>query len=80
MKEYSIKDYIGVQETEQITGLKKAQVKRLCASGKLEGVTKIGGRWVIPRPVAEEYGRQRRKKEAQKPVDLKALLQQAKAK
>ena len=59
MSKYDIEQYIGMEEAEKITGVKKAYINRLCNSGRLDGAAKIGRNWIIPRPVAEEFRRRK---------------------
>ncbi len=49
-------EYIGITEISQKWGLTPRNVQRLCACGRIEGATRLGRAWMIP-------------KDAKKPVD-----------
>ena len=49
-------DYIGIDEVAKKWGLSKRFVQLLCANGRIEGATRLGRAWMIP-------------KNAQKPID-----------
>ena len=49
-------DYIGIDEVAKKWGLSKRFVQVLCANGRIEGATRLGRAWMIP-------------KNAQKPID-----------
>ena len=49
-------DYIGIDEVAKKWGLSKRFVQVLCAKGRIEGATRLGRAWMIP-------------KNAKKPVD-----------
>ncbi len=49
-------DYIGIEDAAKKWGLSKRFVQRLCANGRIEGATRLGRAWMIP-------------KNARKPVD-----------
>ena len=49
-------DYIGIDEVAKKWGLSKRFVQVLCAKGRIEGATRLGRAWMIP-------------KNAQKPID-----------
>ena len=49
-------DYIGIEEVAKKWGLSKRFVQLLCANGRIEGATRLGRAWMIP-------------KNAKKPID-----------
>ena len=49
-------DYIGIDEVAKKWGISKRFVQVLCANGRIEGATRLGRAWMIP-------------KNAQKPID-----------
>ena len=49
-------DYVGIEEVAKKWGLSKRFVQLLCANGRIEGATRLGRAWMIP-------------KNAKKPVD-----------
>ncbi|MBQ7262381.1 MAG: helix-turn-helix domain-containing protein [Synergistaceae bacterium] len=50
-----IAGYIGTTEAARLMKLDPSQVCRLCRDGRLEGATRIGREWLIPRSSAEGY-------------------------
>ena len=42
-------DYIGIEEAAKNWGLSKRFVQVLCANGRIEGATRLGRAWMIPR-------------------------------
>ena len=49
-------DYIGIEETAKKWGTSKRFVQLLCSEGRIEGATRLGRAWMIP-------------KDARKPMD-----------
>lgn len=50
-----IQDYISVTEAAAIMQKDPSLVQKLCRAGKLDGATKKGRDWLIPRESAENY-------------------------
>lgn len=40
--------YLSIRETAEKWGLSVRWVQTLCATGRIEGVTRIGNMWVVP--------------------------------
>lgn len=50
-----IGDYISVAEAAEIMQKDPSLVQKMCRAGKLDGATKKGRDWLIPRKSAENY-------------------------
>ena len=44
-----LEDYATVQEMAEKWGLNESTVQTMCATGKIEGLTKFGRSWAIPK-------------------------------
>ena len=56
MMDSEMGNYIGTKEAATLLGCRPETVSRLVQRGRLQGVMVIG-RWVIPRPVLEEFAK-----------------------
>ena len=49
-------DGISVKQAAEELGVTEVRVRQLCQQGRIQGATRIGWRWVIPRPIAIRQG------------------------
>lgn len=59
-------EYLKIEEIAKLWGIGERRIQTLCASGKIEGATRFGRDWMIPR-------------EAKKPIDGRTKLGRARA-
>ncbi len=53
---HTMENYITLSEAAERWGISERRIRRLCAEGRIEGVTRFGRSWAIP-------------EDAQKPID-----------
>ena len=49
-------DYISVKDAAQKWGISERRIQKLCEEDRIEGVTRFGHIWMIPKKCAEACG------------------------
>ena len=70
-------DYISAQEAAEKWGVTKRRVQLLCASNRIENVTRVGNMWIIPADAQKPYDSRYKDKKATKDIHHKTPIRLA---